>query len=713
MNKIDLSNLLADEKKNKKEAKKEIKVERKKTFSCPHSNCSVEFAYEQHLKEHILNKHNKLKASIEKIIEISPIINNPSVKKVKPKKPKIYHCTYKNCKKKFSLEMALNQHIEDKHMKSKLIEKKKKVTKTFTVTKKIDDIDFLKERIISINTTLSITVDRIIHDEILEDTDNIRVLSFTNISDSQKSMYQMIKEYYGKLLVIEKNNSSLKKIINIKCPFCESLLFSKKSLEYHVKNNHKEYLLTFLYKNGISKTYCKYCDELILDKLFEKHYKKCSKMTCEYCEENLCKDDYEEHLSQCLKYKEKFWEENSSIKEIKEKKTTLTNIEKHQAIEHQFREDEELDPDLIDEKSYQKTFGIQLDKKAQSVGDRVTFEHAKVYYKEEEEDKSEIKIFLSKMYKGYCQVCGYTFRKTNGVNSFERFNWNDKRVVKVKKSFVSTADSLCLCRNCSANIKWGAFYPNFVDTIREIEEFKSKSYDEVREKLHKVVDENIPEIFEPLLVLDDVYTLEIELDGKPRNIYFTNEHLLQFVTYLQKEVEVEEEVEIKMKKRKVKQACDEIYIKNSWLGRDENIPEELARNFLIETIYHPNHSSGRPVRYTSDASKMYMNSYHGWAIDFNSNPFLVGKAIERCKKGINDYIENYTISTKFDLNELKDKLHYHIRGAVATGKNDEYERYYPLEKGRFMKFWQRGIDVNRGVEFLIKEIGLNKLEAKD
>jgi len=380
-------------------------------------------------------------------------------------------------------------------------------------------------------------------------------------------------------------------------------------------------------------------------------------VTCEHCKVALNKKNYEKHLKKCPKNKnlipvkkvihqkdkpiskEKFWETHTSIREIEEEKTTLTNIEKHQAIKYQFREDEELDPDLIDEEAYQKTFGTQLDDKSQQLRDRVAFEHEKIY-KQEEEDKSEIKIFLSKMYKGYCQVCGYTFKKTNGVNSFERFNWNDKRVVKVKKSLVSTADSLCLCRNCSANIKWGAFYPNFVDTIREIEEFRDKSYDEVKDKIHKVVDENIPKIFEPLLEFDDIYALEIALDGKPRNIYFTNEHLLQFITYLQKEEEVEEEVEVKKKRNREKDAINSIYSANSWLKREETIPLDLAESFIRTTANWNHPTANRYVSAPKHADNIYKNSQHGWAVDFGSNSFLVGKAIERCKNSINEYIEN-------------------------------------------------------------------------
>jgi len=89
---------------------------------------------------------------------------------------------------------------------------------------------------------------------------------------------------------------------------------------------------------------------------------------------------------------------------------------------------------------------------------------------------------------------------------------------------------------------------------------------------------------------------------------------------------------------------------------------------------------------------------------FSTHPFLVGKAIERCKIEINSYIENYSTSIKFDLN----KLHYHIRKSVATSNNDAYNGYYPLEKGKFMKFGWHAIDVDKGIDFLIRRLGLEK-----
>jgi hypothetical protein len=735
----------------------------KKLFPCTYNNCDKIFSSKKWLEEHIKRQHtikndlNSEKVKVEEIAneigksntivikkaqelnlsvqslnselsiedadklfqymmynnEVKVCTKKSTFRVVKKKKEKSYICSYDECKKKFLSEDSLKQHIKDKHTLltsqekiyfchyvdcSKFFSSKKGLKKHIKDNHEQDNtllINSYIKTIMSYNRTLSLVVERRVHDKILNEINNLKKVNYKNCKETEQSLYTKMKTKFKQLKSLKKDKISLKEVLNINCSYCSELFYSQNSLIYHVKDNHVENIEIFLDEHNINKSYCKYCNELIIKDFFPKHYSDCSKIECIYCKTIFYKDEYNEHLFHCLPYKEELWKKDSPIKVGEEQ--TLTNIEKHQSIKHQFREDEELDPDLIDEKAYQKTFGTELDEKSQRVRDRVAFEYTKLYYKEEEEDKSEIKIFLSKMYKGYCQVCGYTFRKTDGKNSFERFNWNDKRVVKVKKNLVSTADSLCLCRNCSANIKWGAFYPNFVDTIREIEGFKSKSYDEIREKLHKVVDENIPKIFEPLLEFDDVYALEIELDGKPRNIYFTNEHLLQFVTYLQKEDEVEEEVKIKKRKK-------EIYIKNSWLVRDENIPKELTIDFLKATIYHPNHSSGRPISMSSRAYEMYRNSYHGWAIDLNANPFLVGRAIERCKIEINNYIEN-KIS---DFNELKSKLHYCIRGAVATSNNDKYNGYYPLEKGRFMKFGWNAIDVDKGVEFFIREIGLDE-----
>ncbi len=163
--------------------------------------------------------------------------------------------------------------------------------------------------------------------------------------------------------------------------------------------------------------------------------------------------------------KDEFQKEN--IPKLKEQ------IPKHQAKTTQY--DEKINPDIItDEEQYQKKFiqKVQEDikefeeDKQNEIVQEIVVVRKKSNTKKSKEQRQKIKDYLFDTYKGYCQICGFTFRKVeDGKNSFEMFNWNDKRVVKKKKSFITTADSFCLCRNCSANIKWGAFEPIFMDKI--------------------------------------------------------------------------------------------------------------------------------------------------------------------------------------------------------------------------------------------------------
>jgi len=150
--------------------------------------------------------------------------------------------------------------------------------------------------------------------------------------------------------------------------------------------------------------------------------------------------------------------------------------------------------------------------------------------------RNEIRSYLYKIYRGYCQICGFTFRKfRDRENSFEMHNWDNKLVVKTKSYLVSSADSLCLCRNCSANIKWGAFEPIFMDKINNIEDFANKSLDEVKEAICVELEDNVVKKFKDNYEWEDIYALEITVNDEPKNIYMTNGHLIQFIAYLQLE----------------------------------------------------------------------------------------------------------------------------------------------------------------------------------
>ena len=597
-----------------------------------------------------------------------------------------------------------------------------------------------------------------------------RIIEVIDEKIFQLDSIEVIKEFRQIVKKLSSSNVTHKYGELTECPKC-FIKVKAENLERHLKkcdtkiqnqsadkkinisHPYSENIFEFLDREGVKKVLgnliqCDYCNSFFEDSRMDKHLKKCSKyksikinktivedQTFEKDDLNSVTDDELKHetsvvLDKHIKVlassmtideledqqlviksstikeldKEIFWEENSPIKEP----TIIDNVLKHQADTFQYRDDEELDPDMIiDEEQYQEEFINNLSNNKVNIvkTERVVFQK-NIVDKEEKDLKSDIKIFLSKMYKGYCQVCGFTFKKLNGENSFEMFNWNDKRVVKIKKSFISTADSLCLCRNCSANIKWGAFKPVFIDKVKNIEDFQDKKSDEIKIILHNIVDKEVPNIFKSLLDFNDMYALEIELRKEPRNIYFTNEHLLQFIAYLQTEDEFEEEILSKKEKRKINEISNRIYSNNTWLRREETIPESLAKDFVRNTTWWDHQKAYRYIR-ANHSHRVKKDYRHGWAIQFGANQFLVGKAIERCKDEINEYIEQFIKGNKMDFNILKEKLREHISGAVATGNNYEYSGYYPINDG-YLKFGVQAIKVDDGVNFLIKELGLNE-----
>jgi len=252
--------------------------------------------------------------------------------------------------------------------------------------------------------------------------------------------------------------------------------------------------------------------------------------------------DQEKDIKNYLQDQEKDIIELDS-KEKQKTVKTKEQIEKHEAKTSQY--DEDLDGDIItDEKKYQEEFikKIQEDIKSLNVHEQkevieeIVIVRKKPEVSQDKELRDKIKNYLYDTYKGYCQVCGFTFRKVaDKKNSFEMFNWNDKRVVKHKKSFITTADSLCLCRNCSANIKWGAFEPVFMNKINTIENFTQKNIDEIKEIICIKLENDIVDKFKDDYEWDDIYALEIMVNEKSKNIYMTNGHLIQFIAYLQLE----------------------------------------------------------------------------------------------------------------------------------------------------------------------------------
>lgn len=182
-------------------------------------------------------------------------------------------------------------------------------------------------------------------------------------------------------------------------------------------------------------------------------------------------------------------------------------------------------------------------------------------------------------------------------------------------------------------------------------------------------------------------------------------------TFLSAEIDealLEELIELRKKlvsKRKI--VIDKIRSKAPWINREETIPRHLAESFIRRTAWWHTHSSGKPVRAPKHAERIE-SSCHGWQVTFGGNSFLVGKAIERCRNEINNFMEASLITNGSDIEELKNKLVLHIRGAVANNDGYEYEGYYPIQQNDMM-FGAQSIDIKDAVNFIIEQSGIRSL----
>ncbi len=350
------------------------------------------------------------------------------------------------------------------------------------------------------------------------------------------------------------------------CPYCNNKLKSIEGVDSHVSTKHQDKWEEYfqdeevkkrinkqkIYNSKDNKFYCERCNKPFknIDAL---NQHMASKKHFDDWEEYFNRDDVkkrllEKKLVHC-KDKHQLIKENNLNKSIQTedkivelKKTKLKEqILKHKSEIEQY--DEDINDELLtDEEEYYDNIRKKIEHNTRNYKkiDREKILKQYVYTtKKSAIDttlRNEIRSYLYEIYRGYCQICGFTFRKSSdNENSFEMHNWDNKLVVKSKRYLVSSADSLCLCRNCSANIKFGAFNPLFVDKIHNL---KSKNIDEVKELIcNKVDKKDVVDRFQEFYEWEDIYALEITVNDEPKNIYMTNGHLIQFIAYLQLEEE--------------------------------------------------------------------------------------------------------------------------------------------------------------------------------
>ena len=139
--------------------------------------------------------------------------------------------------------------------------------------------------------------------------------------------------------------------------------------------------------------------------------------------------------------------------------------------------------------------------------------------------KNDIKFFLYEQYKGYCQICGFTFElKDTSKNYFEIFDWfNNLEDIEL----IEKGSSLCLCPNCHTSLRLGDFESKFLENFKKndtYEEFCTKS------TINNIKNIEIPECFN--FIEMDMYKIPIRILNNNKYIFYSEEHFLHFYNIL-------------------------------------------------------------------------------------------------------------------------------------------------------------------------------------
>ena len=193
------------------------------------------------------------------------------------------------------------------------------------------------------------------------------------------------------------------------------------------------------------------------------------------------------------------------------------------------KDDEDVDPSIvINEEKYRKAHQKQFEKNLSRASEETKkrYESTKVKV-----GAKETKEFLKKQYKGYCQICGFTFnQKNNNGKYFVSFDWLSEKITKQKTNISESGTSLCLCARCHSGLKYGDFEANFLSKLKTIDLSKF-TYDQfISSTDTKVESDKIPKCYD--FIEMDMYKIPIRLLNKDQVIYYTEEHFLHFFNML-------------------------------------------------------------------------------------------------------------------------------------------------------------------------------------
>jgi 5-methylcytosine-specific restriction endonuclease McrA len=155
------------------------------------------------------------------------------------------------------------------------------------------------------------------------------------------------------------------------------------------------------------------------------------------------------------------------------------------------------------------------------------------------DEVTKSKFASKEWYGGQCQICGYTFRTNQGENHFERFtwtdfgrgSWTDEQKQMPEHNIIDESNSLCLCSRCHSILKHGGQFSASFLTYK-FKKSNDYTYDDFIKDMEIDKPLKHPECFKEHVEWEDMYFLEIKLNNNEEYIYFTEEHLIAFFTFL-------------------------------------------------------------------------------------------------------------------------------------------------------------------------------------
>jgi hypothetical protein len=144
------------------------------------------------------------------------------------------------------------------------------------------------------------------------------------------------------------------------------------------------------------------------------------------------------------------------------------------------------------------------------------------------------------------------------------------------------------------------------------------------------------------------------------------------------------------------------------------VPEHIARDFLrASTCWHFHPRSHRIEPASGFADHMY-GPDGDWRIRLNNNPFLVGKAIEGCRKGLEEFLADAEAGKLWHRAVVAQNLRRIVQGAVEDGNSgNPYQGDYPLENDGHMVFGNHSINVSAFVNEMLRRIPQDFLYLPD